>query len=159
MFSLIAAVGKNNELGKNNHLIWDLPLDLKFFKEKTMNKTIIMGYKTYLSLPKKLVGRKYIVLSSNHPDLGKDIKVYNNKEDLLEALKDNDEEIFIIGGATVYREFIDLCDYLYLTEIEAEDRNADVYFPYFDKNKYTSQVIDSKEENKIKYKHLVYRRK
>ncbi len=156
--SLIAAIGKNGELGKDNALIWHLPGDLKFFKEKTMNKTIAMGYKTYLSLPKRLPGRKYIVLSSRRPDLGFDVEVYGNKEELMNAIENRDEEIFIIGGASMYEQFLDQCDELYLTEIDAE-ADADVYFPNFNHDNYTSEVIAEKEDNGIKYKHLVYRRK
>lgn len=156
--SLIAAIGKNNELGKDNNLIWHLPGDLKFFRETTMNKTIVMGYNTYLSLPKKLPGRKYIVLSFRDLDLDPDIDIYHSKEELFEAIKDCDDEIFIIGGASMYKQFLDDCEKLYLTEIDAESE-ADVYFPTFDKNNYEGQLVAEKEDNGIKYKHMIYRRK
>ncbi len=156
--SLIAAIGRNNELGKNNDLIWHLKEDLKFFKETTMNKTIIMGYNTYESLPKRLPGRKYIVLSRRNPQLADDIKVYPSKEAMLEDVKNVDEEMFVIGGASIYQQFIDLCQKMYLTEIDAESE-ADVYFPHFDKNDFECEVLDEHWENGISYKHLVYRRK
>lgn len=157
--SIIAAIGKNGELGKDNKMIWHLPNDLKFFKDMTMGKYIIMGYNTYISLPRKLVNRKYIVLSLNHHILDSNIKVFSNIESLLTSIKDYDAEIFVIGGGKVYSEFIDLCQDIYLTEIDASDRSADVYFPPFDKEKYKREVLDECEENKIKYKHVVYRRK
>ena len=156
--SLIAAIGKNNELGKNNDLIWHLPGDLKFFKETTMNKTVIMGYNTYLSLPRKLPNRKYIVLSLEDKNLGEDIEVYNDINILKEALQQKEEEMFIIGGASMYKQFLDDCENLYLTEIDAESE-ADVYFPLFDKTKYTREIIGENEDNNIKYKHIIYRRK
>ena len=156
--SLIAAIGKNNELGKNNDLIWHLPGDLKFFKETTMNKTVIMGYNTYLSLPRKLPNRKYIVLSLEDKNLGEDIEVYNDINILKEALQQKEEEMFIIGGASMYKQFLDDCENLYLTEIDAESE-ADVYFPIFDKTKYTREIIGENEDNNIKYKHIIYRRK
>jgi len=156
--SLIAAIGQNNELGKDNDLIWHLPGDLKFFKETTMGKTIAMGYNTFLSLPKRLPGRKYIVLTFDDVELDPDIEIYNSKEEFIEAIKDRDEEIFIIGGASIYKQFINDCENLYLTEIEATAK-ADVYFPQFDRNNYTSELIKENEDKGIKYKHMVYRRK
>lgn len=156
--SIIAAIGRNNELGKDNQLIWHLPGDLRFFKETTMGKTIVMGHNTFLSLPRKLVNRHYIVLTSKNIDLGEDIQVYHNMDDMLDGIQSNDEEVFVIGGASVYRQSIDKCDKLYLTEIDAE-AEADVYFPTFNHDDYTGEVIDQQEENGIKYKHMVYRRK
>ncbi len=156
--SLIAAIGQNNELGKDNDLIWHLPGDLKFFKETTMGKKIAMGYKTYLSLPKKLPGRKYIVFTFHDRELDPDIEVFKSKEEFFEKNKDSEEEIFIIGGASIYKQFIDDCDNLYLTEVAAA-AEADVFFPEFNRDNYTSELIRENEENGIKYKHMVYRRK
>ena len=157
MISLIAAIGKNNELGKNNDLIWHLPNDLKFFKEVTMNKNIIMGYKTYLSLPGKLKGRHYIVLTSKDRELDPDIDIYHSKEELLNNIKDN-EDYYVIGGASIYEQLIDVCDRLYLTEIDAES-DADVYFPSFDTKLYTREVLKSNSDNGINYNHVLYKRR
>ena len=104
-YSIIAAVGKNRELGKDNHLIWHLPNDLKFFKRTTSGKTIIMGRRTFESLPKMLPNRKHIVLSSSS-DFPEEVEVYNELKELLDAYKDTDEELFVIGGASIYRLFI-----------------------------------------------------
>ena len=158
MFSIIAAVGKNNELGKNNTLIWHLPKDLKFFKEKTMNKKIIMGSNTYDSLPRLLPNRHHIVLSFT-TDYPSEVEVFNNLEDLLNKYKDSTEEIFIIGGASIYKLFIDLANKLYLTEIDAECKDADVYFPNFNKNEYDKEILAENEDNGICYKHILYKRK
>ena len=98
MISIIAAIGKNNELGKDNNLIWHIKGDLAHFKELTMHKKIVMGASTYKSLPKKLEGREYIILSkslSNIPDA----VVYQSFDDLLAYLNTLDEEVMIIGGA------------------------------------------------------------
>ena len=157
--SLIAAIGENNELGKDNNLIWHLPGDLKFFKETTMGKTIAMGYNTYISLPKRLPGRKYIVFTFKDRKLDSDIEIFHNKETFLESMKDQEEEIFIIGGASIYKQFINDCESLYLTEVEASCKDADVYFPEFNKDDYTSELIRENEDKGIKYKHMVYRRK
>lgn len=96
-YSIIAAIGRNNELGKNNGLIWSLPNDLKFFKEKTTGKTIIMGRKTFESLPRMLPNRKHIVLSSsdNFPE---GVESFDSLEELFQAYKNLEDEMFVIGG-------------------------------------------------------------
>ena len=83
-YSIIAAVGKNNELGANNKLMWHLPNDLKFFKNMTDGKTIIMGRKTFASLPKMLPNRHHVVLSSSN-DFPEEVSVYNSFEELINA--------------------------------------------------------------------------
>src|SRR5574344_1324838 len=118
MISIISAIGKNNELGKNNDLIWHLPHDLKFFKETTMNKPIVMGYNTFLSLPKVLPGRKHIVLCFDKVELPEGMELFNNIDDVLKYIKQYDE-VFIIGGASIYNAFMKYADNLYLTEIDA----------------------------------------
>ncbi len=158
MFSIIAAVGKNNELGKNNKLIWYLPNDLKFFKNTTMNKKIIMGSNTFKSLPKLLPNREHIVLSSKD-DYPSEVKVFHNINDLLNNYKNIEEEIFIIGGASIYKEFINIVNKMYLTEVDAECKDADVYFPTFNKDEWNREILASNEDNGISYKHVLYKRK
>lgn len=156
--SIIAAIGKNNELGKNNNLIWHLKEDLKFFKELTTNHVIVMGRKTFESLPKMLPNRHHIVLTSNN-NLNDKIEVFNNIESFSEKYKDYEDEIFIIGGSSIYRSFLDYSNKLYLTEIDEECKNADVYFPYFDKSLWSKEYIsDELEENNIKYRHVLYKK-
>ena len=121
--TIIAAIGKNNELGYKNDLIWHLPDDLKFFKEKTTGKTIVMGYNTFLSLPKLLPNRKHIVLSTDKLDI-KDVTSFTNLDELIKFIKEIDEEVFIIGGASIYKQFINLVDKMYLTEVESEDSTS-----------------------------------
>lgn len=157
-YTIIAAIGKNRELGKENDLIWHLPNDLKFFKQVTSNHSIIMGRKTFESLPRMLPNRKHIVLTTSE-NLPSEVEVYKELKQLLERYKDTTEEIFIIGGASIYSQFLDYSDKLYLTEIDEEDKDADVFFPEFDKSNYTSELIKENEDNGIKYKHMVYRRK
>ena len=157
-YTIIAAIGKNRELGKENDLIWHLPNDLKFFKQVTSNHSIIMGRKTFESLPRMLPNRKHIVLTTSE-NLPSEVEVYKELKQLLERYKDTNEEIFIIGGASIYSQFLEHSDKLYLTEIDEEDKDADVFFPEFDKSNYTSELIKENEDNGIKYKHMVYRRK
>lgn len=156
--NLIAAIGKNNELGKDNDLIWRLKADMKFFRETTMGHPIVMGRKTFESLPKVLPGRKNIVLSSNEIQ-DNEIELYKSIKEFLLNYKDYDGEVYIIGGASIYKAFIDMASKLYLTEIEAEEKEADVYFPNFNKEEYNKEIISDLEENSIKFKHVLYKRK
>ena len=156
---LIGAIGKNRELGKDNKLIWYLPEDLKFFKDNTINHTIVMGYNTFMSLPKLLEKRKHIVLTTKNISLPDGVITFNNKESVIDYAKKSNEDIFIIGGATIYKEFILDSDKMILTEIDAEDKYADVYFPHFNNDDWDKNIINEHEYNNIKYKHVLYKRK
>ena len=157
MYTIIAAIGKNRELGRDNKLLWSLKGDLKFFKEKTTNHTIIMGRKTFESLGRLLPNRKHVVISSSN-NFPKEVDVYNNIESLLSHYKDTSEELFIIGGAKIYSEFIDYATKMYLTLVDGEF-DADVYFPMFDESVWTKTVLFEREENGLKYKHVLYEKK
>lgn len=157
--TMIAAIGKNNELGKDNKLIWPLKKDLQFFKEQTMGKPIVMGYKTLLSLPKLLPNRKHIVLTRHERNLDPSILVFHSKEEVLDYISNHIEEFMIIGGESIYKEFLEDADKMLLTEIDDTCLDADSYFPYFDKNEWNSKILKEEEENGISYKHLVYIRK
>ena len=156
---LIGAIGKNNELGKNNKLIWYIPDDLKFFKDTTINHTIVMGYNTFISLPKLLVDRKHIVLTHKDIIFPDGVIVFSNKESVLNYAKNTNEEIFIIGGASLYSEFINESDKMILTEIDAIDKDADVYFPDFNKREWDKRVLKEGKYKELKYKHVEYKRK
>ncbi len=157
MYTIIAAIGKNRELGRDNKLLWSLKGDLKFFKEKTTNHTIIMGRNTFESLGRLLPNRKHVVISSSN-NFPKEVDIYNNIESLLLHYKDTKEELFIIGGAKIYHEFIDYATKMYLTLVDGEF-NADAYFPMFDESKWTKTVLSENEENGLKYKHILYEKK
>lgn len=157
MYTIIAAIGKNRELGRDNKLLWSLKGDLKFFKEKTTNHTIIMGRKTFESLGRLLPNRKHVVISSSN-NFPKEVDVYNNIESLLSHYKDTSEELFIIGGAKIYSEFIDYATKMYLTLVDGEF-DADVYFPMFDESVWIKTVLSENEENGLKYKHVLYEKK
>lgn len=159
--SIIAAVGQNNELGKNNDLIWRFKNDMKFFKETTMGHHMIMGRKTFESLPKLLDGRKHLVLTRSQLQFPEEVDVYKSVEEFLDAYKDCEEEVFDIGGATIYKELLDYANKLYLTEIDAEDKEADVYFPNFDKENFDREELTHFQDEKtgIQYKHILYKRR
>lgn len=156
---IIAAIGKNNELGMNNNLIWDLKKDLKFFRDNTMGHPIVMGYNTFLSLPKLLPGRKHIVLTHNDTELPDAVSKYDNIKKLLNDLKEYNDDVYVIGGASIYSQFIDYANELILTEIDATEENADVFFPEINNEEWDKEFIDEQEEKGIAYKHVKYRRK
>ena len=105
MISLIAAVGKNNELGLDNHLIFNIPGYLKFFRNTTLGKTVIMGRKTYESIGKPLPKRINIVVSNSLKETD-GITIINSFEEVLEKYLNSEEEVFIIGGESLYNYFI-----------------------------------------------------
>lgn len=150
MFSIIAAVGKNGEIGKGGGLIWHLPGDLRYFKEKTSGHTVLMGRKTYESLPSGgLPNRKNVVLSRKTGDA----------EQILTELSKLNEEVFVIGGGSIYEMMLPKCKHLYLTEIDAEEPGADTFFPQFDKNDYQRVEIGKGEDNGITYTFVRYDKK
>ena len=104
--SIIAAVGKNDELGKNGDLIWRFKDDMKFFKDMTWGHKIVMGRKTFESLPKLLEGRKHLVLTRKRTPFPKEVDVYHTITDFKIACQNSDEEIFDIGGASIYEELL-----------------------------------------------------
>ena len=155
---LIGAIGKNKELGLNNKLIWYIPDDLKFFKDCTINHTIVMGYNTFMSLPKLLPNRKHIVLSHRNIKLPDEVLLFHNKESVLEYAKKHNEDIFIIGGASIYKEFLNFCDKMILTEIDSTCNEADAYFPSFKKSDWNKTILKEGEYKSLKYKHVIYKR-
>ena len=157
---MIAAIGKNNELGKNGDLIWKFKEDLNFFKEQTMGKPMVMGYNTFYSLRggKPLPGRQHIVLTSRDIEPNPQITIIRSVDELLKYIEEYNDEVMIIGGAKFYSTMMEYADKLILTEIDAESE-ADAYFPEFNKEDWESKTIGEYEENNISYKRLVYTRK
>lgn len=154
--SIIACVGKNNELGKNNDLIWHLPNDLKFFRQMTLGKTVIMGKRTFQSLSHALPKRRNIVIQHKKEQL-ENVEVFNDIESVLENVQN--EDVFVIGGASIYQEFLPYADKIYLTEVDSICGDADVYFPLVDKEKYIKTIIGENEDNGIKYNFVLYEKK
>ena len=156
--TLIAAVGKNLELGIGNALIWSIPEDLKFFRDNTVGKTIVMGMNTLNSLPKLLPNRKHIVLTRKNVDLDSSIVVIHSIDELLSYIEMLDEEVMIIGGSQIYSQMIDYADKMLLTEIN-DSRDADVYFPNFSLDDWDRDVISEHKYEDIEYSHVAYMRK
>lgn len=152
--SIIAAVGRNNELGKGNDLIWHFHKDMVFFRTVTTGSTVVMGRKTFESLPKALPKRRNIVITSDENYKAEGAEVCHSIEEALKLCKN--DRVFVIGGGKIYEQFISLADNLYLTEIEAECADADTYFPAFNKADYKKELLAENEENGIKFNHIRY---
>lgn len=158
-FSLIAAVGKNRELGKNGELCFHIKSDMHFFRQTTLNHKVVMGRKTWESLPAPLKDRKNFVLSRSKLFLPSEVEQIPDLESFIKAYKDSAEEIFIIGGASIYSAFLPFADKLYLTEIFASDSFADTFFPKFNRADFTQTVLLSGEENGLAFNIIKYTRK
>lgn len=146
MLSIIAVIGKNRELGKDNHLLWNIPSDLARFREMTKGHPVIMGRKTFESIGHSLPNRTNIIISS-HSEI-------SSLEKAIEKARVSPgaEEIFVIGGGSVYAQAIDRADRLYLTVVAAEAPSADTFFP--DYARFTKVI--SKEEHEENGIHFTY---
>lgn len=143
--SLIAAIGKNRELGRENKLLFQIPEDMKFFKEKTNGHAVIMGRKTYESIGRLLPNRFNIILSRQPLNFviepgDEKFAIVNNIEEALEIAREHEsEEVFVIGGAQIYEQAIKFADKLYLTLVDDEVKDADVFFPDYARFKIVSE--------------------
>ncbi|HEY5470981.1 MAG TPA: dihydrofolate reductase [Bacteroidales bacterium] len=161
MISIIVAVSEDGGIGKDNELLWHISEDLKRFRRLTTGHTVVMGKKTWESLPRKpLPGRKNIVLTDVPEEyFDSSITAYSIDDALGKCEKD--EEIFVIGGGSVYRQFMPIADRLYITHVHKK-AGADIYFPTIDPAVW--QVIEKEEfkeaDNQgIPYTYIIYERK
>ncbi len=162
IISLVAAIAENNAIGKNQQLLWHLPNDMKRFKELTLGNAIIMGRKTFESLPKgALPNRKNIVLTS----LPESVFVNSFACESMDAAIDmceKEKEIFMIGGAMIYKRALDIADKMYLTIVHHTFEDADTYFPeinYNDWEELERQDFPADEKHAYPYTFLTYVRK
>ena len=160
---LILAADRNWAIGKDGDLLCHLPGDLKYFKEKTVGKTVIMGRGTLESLPgkKPLPKRENIVISGNPDYAVPGAVVLHSHEELFDYIRDKDsDEVVVMGGGRVYRELLPYCDTCYITRI-SDSFDADTWFVNLDEMPEFEVVWQSElqEENGIQYRFLEYRRK
>ena len=145
MISIICALAENNAIGYNNDLLYHLRADLRRFKALTTGHTVIMGRRTFESLPKgALPNRRNIVISSNINRDWPNVEVFASLDEALLASA-SDDEVFIIGGASVYRAAFPLADRLCLTHVHATPEQADVFFPEFDESEWKCTFSESHE--------------
>lgn len=136
---MIVAIAKgNNGIGLENKLLWDIKEDMKHFKNVTMGKTVVMGANTFLSIGRLLPGRKNVVLTSNPSKFNVEgLQFASSVEEVLELSKN--EDVIIIGGDSIYKQFIDHADVLHVTEVEG-NFEADTFFPEIDSNKWACML-------------------
>jgi dihydrofolate reductase len=160
--SLIVAISKNFAIGKDNKLLWRLPIDMKFFRQTTLNHAVIMGRKTFESLGNKpLTDRLNIVITSQKDFEAEGIKVVHSKEEALKVAQSfGKEEVFIMGGGEIYRLFMPLAQKLYLTEINIEIE-GDTYFSDFQKNEWkeiSKTHYEKDEKHQYEFDIICYQR-
>lgn len=160
--SIICALTQNHAIGLKGGLLYYLPADLKHFKQLTMGHTILMGRKTFESLPKgALPNRRNLVVTHQHDFTAPGIEVFHSIEEALQACKD-DEEVFAIGGESIYEATLPLAQRLCLTHIEATPEEADTFFPPYDKTAWKEEWREhheTDEKNKLAYDFVNYIRK
>lgn len=155
--TLIAAIDENSVLGKDNRLIWHLPEDLKRFKRLTTGHAVIMGRKTFESLPKALPNRHNIVVTRNQDYFKEGITVCHSLATALESAKDDDQP-FIIGGGQIYEQAIELADVIEVTKIHAHF-DGDVFFPEIDLKKWSVKKEEHMDHTDFDYSFITYTKK
>lgn len=159
--SLIVAMSQNRVIGRNNKMPWHLPADLKRFRAITMNSPILMGRNTFESIGKPLDGRANLILSHNQNYQQQGCQIFQSFENALETAKTLGNELFIIGGATLYEMTLPLAQRLYLTQIQAEFE-GDTFFPEFDLNDWNEiacEQINHDEKVDFSYRFLTLEKK
>ena len=160
MLTLIAAAGDNNELGKNNDLVWHLPDDFKRFKKLTSGHHIIMGRKTFDSFPQPLPNRTHVVITRQENFKKPGIIVVHSLERAIELTKD-DPQPFVIGGGEIYKMAMDVADKIELTRVHGEFE-ADTFFPEIDKSQWkliSEEFHEKDEKHQYAFTYLTYERK
>lgn len=160
MITIIAAAAQNNALGKNNQLIWYLSDDLKRFKSLTLDGYIIMGRKTFESLPGILPKRKHIVITRNPEFRQEGVVVVQSLEQALEVVP-SDEVAFVVGGGEIYAQTINIADKIELTRVH-HDFEADTFFPEIDLDKWelvSSEFHPKDEKHQYDFTFETYLRK
>jgi dihydrofolate reductase len=144
-YALIVAIGKNNEIGKNNDLLWHLPRDMKFFKETTAGQIVVMGRKNWESIPEKfrpLPNRENIILTRNADYKAEGATVITSYDEIPHAVQNHKKTCFIIGGAQVYDLALqeDYLNEMYITYVD-ESFGADTYFPKIELENWNEEVL------------------
>lgn len=156
--SIIVAIAQNNAIGKDNQLLWHIPADLKRFKALTTSHTIVMGKRTFESLPlRPLPNRRSVVITDIEGEQIDGCVMAYSIENAIEKM-DSDKENFIIGGGSVYRQFMPLADKLYLTIVK-KDFEADTFYPDIDFNEWETILREDHTDEELPYFYLTLKRK
>lgn len=157
---LIAAIGRNRELGKGANLLWRIPDDLKRFKALTHGSPIVMGRKTFESIGKALPGRVNITVTKNPDFRAENCVVVHSVERALQSAKNTGaEKTFIIGGGEIYKAVLPYATRLELTLVDADDASADVFFPEFESTFKKVSEDEPREEKGVRYTWAAFERK
>lgn len=157
-FTIIVAIAKNNAIGKNNDLLWHISGDLKRFKQITTGNTVIMGRRTFFSLPNgALPNRRNIVITDCPEDCCPGAELVQSIEEAIRVC-DADKENFIIGGGMIYTQFLPIADKIYLTQVH-KDYEADVFFPEINYTDWDISIEAEHSEHDPPFSYLVLSRK
>lgn len=159
--NMIVAVDRQWGIGKDNGLLASLPGDMKYFKDKTLGKAVLMGRKTLESLPgqKGLPKRENFVMTSNENFEAERCEIIHDEQEVSDLIKKYGDDLFLIGGATMYNKYYKFCDKLYITKIDAI-LSADTFITNIDKDPNFKIISESEpiEENDLIYRFVVYKR-
>ena len=157
ILSMIAAMGKNRVIGKDNQMMWHLPREFQYFKDVTSGHCIILGRKNFEAIGRPLPNRTNIIVTRQDDYKAADCVVVNSLDEAVKYAKDHGEtEAFITGGGQIYKEMIDKVQRIYLTEVDYSEE-GDVYFPEFDESKFNKEIVRSQEvDEKNKYRWDAY---
>lgn len=161
MIAIVVAVAENNVIGKDNQLMWHLPADLKHFKKVTMGHPILMGRKTYESIGKPLPGRTSIIITRQPEYKAEGCIVVNSVQEAVTKAEQLDDQAYLIGGAEIYRQALDVTDTIYLTRIHHKFE-GDTFFPELQEEEWetvSEEHHEPDEKNKYRYSFIKLDRK
>lgn len=163
MLSIIAAISENGVIGNNNDLIWHLPADLKRFKKITSGHTVILGRKTFQSLPGVLPNRHHIIITKDSSFFFEDenVEVVNSLDQIITRFSNTEDEVFVIGGGEIYSQLLPYTNKLYITKVK-KHFDGDTFFPNIDYSEWTileQEIGVEDERNTIPYEFISLIRK
>ncbi|NEM97316.1 dihydrofolate reductase [Pontibacter burrus] len=161
MIAIVVAVAENNVIGKDNQLIWHLPADMRFFKNLTMGHPIVMGRKTYESIGKPLPGRTTVIITRQHDFEAPGCIVVNSIDEAITQAQTIDQDVYIIGGAEIYKQALNKVDTIYLTQVH-HAFEGDTFFPEIVESQWevtSEEKHEPDEKNKYSYSFVTLKRK
>jgi dihydrofolate reductase len=161
MIAIVVAVAENNVIGKDNQLIWHLPADLRFFKNLTMGHPILMGRKTYESIGKPLPGRTTVIITRQQDFEATGCIVVNSIDEAIAEAQTIDQDVYIIGGAEIYKQALTKTDTIYLTRVH-HTFDGDTFFPELDESNWevaSEEKHEPDEKNKYSFSFITLKRK
>ncbi|MCB9262169.1 MAG: dihydrofolate reductase [Flavobacteriales bacterium] len=159
--SIIAAVAKNDAIGKDNKLLWHIKDDLQLFKKTTLNHVIIMGRKSFESIGRPLPNRTNVVITRKKDYAPEKVQVFDSLNKAFDYFRKSENEIFVIGGGEIYRQSLDNADMLHISHVEVSVEGADTFFPkinWEEWKKVSEQHFEQSPENDFAFRYCIYER-